>query len=308
MKILVICNRTKLLGRMDLNILYNLDHLSRFADVIYWGEGWGYNVLIEEVIAKYNPQLVYYAGDAGSCDYSSAPNVRLPKVIYMEDYWSDLDERLGILEVGNFDYLVTKNKPCVDFYLNKFPHLKHILNPHGYNSDIFKYEEVEKKWDFTVCGRIDERYRLRSKVLDLVGSLDALGYKVYVKPHPGYWDRGEARIDDGQRVLAKVANQSRVCLAGCGTGNQCHMAKIWELSATSAVCFTDANPLDGDYEKIGQHVHLCDVNWDDQKILDEIRLTIDNWQVSKFYSFFNRYASIVERARDLVLDFERIVR
>jgi len=226
---------------MDLNILYHLEALPEYADVRFVGEGWESQDVLGEV-ARFRPDLVYYAGDAGACDYSSAPLVSLPKAVYMEDYWADLDERLGILAAGDFDFLVTKNAPCVGFYLTRFPKIKHILNPHGYNPEIFHYDNAEKQWDFTICGRIDERYRLRSRVLELAGAVRRRGYSVYVKPHAGYWDRGERKVDDGQRTLNEVCNRSKVVLAGTGTGNQCHMAKIWEVSATSAVCFTDASP------------------------------------------------------------------
>ena len=306
MRLLVTCNRVKLSGRMDLNMLYHLEALSEHADVLFVGEGWG-SLDVLGAVGSFRPDLVYYAGDAGGCDFSSAPLVGLPKAVYMEDYWADLEERLEVLEQGNFDFLVTKNAPCVDFYLGRFSKLKHILNPHGYNPDVFHYDSVEKEWDFTVCGRIDERYRLRSRVLGLVPELRSRGYVVYVKPHPGYWDRGEVRVDDGQVTLNDVCNRSKVVLAGTGTGNQCHMAKIWEISATSAVCFTDVNSLDGDFQRIKSHVWYCDINWDNDRILSEIGCAIDNWNASKFYSLFVKYATISERAKQLVNSFRGVL-
>ena len=289
---------------MDLNILYNLEALQNYSDVRFVGQGWEVENVFD-ALDQFQPDLVYYAGDMGACDYSSAKNITLPKALYMEDYWADLDERLSTLQSAHFDFLVTKNAPCVNFYLDKFTKLKHILNPHGYNANIFRYEETEKKWDFTVCGRIDDRYRLRKRVLKLTEELAYSGYSVYIKPHPGYWERGESHVDDGQVTMAQVCNQSKVVLGGTGTGNQCHMAKIWEISATSAVCFTDANPLDGDFDRIKSHVALCDMNWDDDKILNTMKSAIDNWQASRFYALFARYATINERAKQLVNAFKR---
>ena len=301
MRILVVCNRTALMDRMNPNIFYNLEALRNHADVCFVGQGCD----VLDSLDKFQPHLVYYAGDVGDTDFSSVKEIKLPKILYMEDYWADLDERLGVLQQGDFDFLVTKNAPCVNFYLEKFPRLKHILNPHGYNPNIFHPENLEKKWDFTICGRIDDRYRLRKRVSELAGNLERWGYRVNFKPHPGYRERGEVQTDDGQPTLARICNESKVVLGGTGTGNQCHMAKIWEISATSAVCFTDANPLDGDYDKIKTHVALCDMNWDDEKILDTMKSAIDNWQASRFYSLFVRYATIDERAKQLVRDFKR---
>lgn len=305
MRILVICDKIGLSKKMDLNLLNSIIAFKPFCEIYFWGNGWDEYAQenIESIEDIINPDLIYFYGDYAYTPWWLATRVKGRKAIYFEDYWDNFHTRLNILKYGNFDYLITRNLPGINKYLNCLPKLRHIVNPHGYNSKIFHPDySLNKKYDFVVCGRIDSRYPFRQKMLGLLSNLMELGFKIYNKPHAGYWDAGEEKIDNGQIDFAKVLNSSKVVVGGCAHSNyNCHMAKIFEISATSALCFTDANPIEPDYHRIKQHVFCVDLTLEKNELLEQAIKAIEISEEYKDRMFkLVQYATFENRAKQLI--------
>jgi hypothetical protein len=186
--------------------------------------------------------------------------------------------------------------------------MESVIHPHGYNPDVFRPAVRGKSWDVLLCGREDETYPERTRLKAIGRSLAARGYRVLDHPHSGYWDIGEPRRDDGQATLAALASASRVSIAGTGPLRS-HVAKLWELPATASLCFTDLNTAEPDCHRLRTHVWAANMAENDERIADSLERCVaaSESMAPIAAERVGRYATLRDRARELVESFEMIL-
>jgi len=299
MKLIINCNRTLLEQKKDVTVLRQLETIKKiYSDVLYVGHGWndGY-VDLQQAINKYNPDVIFYAADFYYNDAHLPIKTNCIKIACMQDYWDDVETRLQILHSQNINKVVTKNALGLNLYIEKINNFNFIVNPSGYDDNIFKNSSIEKEYDILISGALcKHRYPNRVRLASIANKLSN-SVNVYKRDHPGYFYNTED-IKNEQLNYCLDMNKSKIAIASTALdGLNLHMQKIWEISATSALCLTDLNKYEPDYKLLNQHVYEIDMNKSDEHIQDELVYILKNYETIK--SNIIQYNKIVESYANL---------
>jgi hypothetical protein len=215
----------------------------------------------------------------------------------MQDYWDDKEKRLSILKLQNINKVITKNAIGLDFYENNIKDFIYLVNPSGYDDFIFKNLNIEKEYDILISGALcEQRYPMRSRLARIAKELSS-DFKIYTRSHPGYF-YNQYDIKNEQIDYCLDINKSKIAIASSAmTGLNVHMQKIWEISATSAICCTDLNVLEPDYNLLRQHVYEINMNKTDNEIKSDFLHILQNYD--HFIKNIKSYNAIVESYANL---------
>jgi hypothetical protein len=299
MKLLINCNKSLLSTKFDITVLRQLEYLKDiYTQTFYCGIGWELDLFT--AYNKYHPDIILFAADFDYNDWKMAPDYNnVIKVMYMQDYWFCKEKRYEILNYGNFHALITKNFSGLHEYKQKFPFLKFYVNPSGFDENIFYPTYNEKTYDILICGILDKNvYPQRFRLANIARNLETK-VKVYQKPHCGWFS---SVGNNEQSIFANYINQSKIVISGTALLNL-YMQKTWEISACSALCITDVNPNEPEFDLITNHVIKIDMSLSDNDIADIYLQEINNfnYEITKSYNkVVYSYATLHHRANQLL--------
>jgi hypothetical protein len=296
---------------MDITVLRQIERISTFhKDCIYIGKGWNsvYDTL-EPAIKLYNPDVIFYAADF---DYNDAhiplKTDNILQICMMQDYWDDIEKRINILKNFKFPNVIVKNSIGFEYYKDKFPNIKIEINPSGYDDNIFKNETLEKEYDILISGMCNmHKYPTRKRFADIALSLKSQ-LNIHQEYHPGYNNAVKTQSD-----YNIILNKSKFAIAGSALNINVHMQKFWEISATSAICITDLNPLEKNYNLLKSHVYELDRSKSDDELKEEFVWLVKNYDilknnVIKYNRIVESYASIDNRTIQLLNSIYKLYR
>lgn len=300
MRLLIDCDRLKMESKIDVTSLRQIERIPKFhPDCLIIGNGWDTPYTnIQTAIDDYKPDVIYYAIDF---DYNRANipvNTTAKKIVCMQDYWDDSLKRINILTKSKVHGVITKNAVALNHYKNILPYVLFRVNPCGYDETIFKNQSLKKRWDILISGMIDDRYIGRKRLSDVAQSLSA---NVHRRPHCGwYYNPGDLRNE--QAEYAYDLNSSVIAIAGSALNPKVHLQKIWEISATSALCVTDLNHNEADYTKIKQHVFEISTDSTDYEIRNGLLTALNtcSQEQIKRHNMMVSYANLDSRANQLL--------
>ena len=302
MKLLVNCDKLFLETKFDITVLKQLEYLKIIHnDTFYCGNGW--NDDLDTAVTKYRPNVILFAADFSFNDWILAPKYKnIKKIMYMQDYWDDIDRRIEILDYGNFDALITKNNTGTELYKEKFPQLKFFINASGFDNNIFYPTYVDKEHDILLCGILDEyRYPQRFRLANISKKLKD-DIKVYTKPHCRWYKHlNDDPLERGQSTFAEYINKSKLVISGTALMGL-YMQKTWEISACSSICVTDLNTNEPEYNLLKNHVKQIDLKLSDNDIADILLYEVKNFNydiTKKYNRVVNSYANLYHRTNQL---------
>lgn len=292
--------------KKDVTVLRQLETLKKiYSAVLCVGHGWtdGY-VDLQQAINEYNPDVIYYAADFDYNDAHLPIKTNSIKIACMQDYWDDVEKRLWILQSQNINKVITKNAIGLDLYINQIKNFNFIVNPSGYDDIIFKNLNIEKEYDILISGCLSNRYPNRVRLASIANKLSTTA-NVYKREHPQHFYNVND-IKNEQLNYCLDINKSKIAIAATALGGlNLHMQKIWEISATSALCLTDLNKYEPNYELLNQHVYEIDMNKSDEHIQDELVYILKNYEtiklnIIKYNKIVESYANLNNRALHLL--------
>lgn len=303
MRLLINCDKNLLESKFDVTVLRQIEYLRNIhPETFYCGNGWKYD--IKTAYLKYNPDIVLFAADFSYNDWIFAPHCNHSiNIMYMQDYWDDVNKRIEILEYGNFDGLITKNLSGTELYQKRFTNLKFCVNPSGFDENIFYPTYEDKKYDILICGILDEvRYPQRFRLSSIANKLSDK-IKIFTKPHCNWLRQHNTNPEEhGQTTFANYINDSKLVISGTAL-MKVYMQKTWEISACSSVCITDLNHIEPEYDLLNKHVKQIDLSLTDDEIADILLYEVRNFDckvTKKNNEIVYSYATLYHRTNHLL--------
>jgi len=202
--------------------------------------------LNEEVVSRYGleGELRYFP--------KKLNEVRVPKIAWINDFWHCTPQEWEQILIGNgFDVaFATYCPPFVSreifdsFFSRRVQErVKFIPWPRAVNPEIYKDYNLQKEYDITSLGAMNESfYPLRSKMHREFSSMADIRY--FHQQHPGY------KFISNQGVLAgveyaKAINRSKI-FASCTGKYHIPFIKLYEVMACGTVLMCD-KPTGGEY-------------------------------------------------------------
>lgn len=290
-----------MLAKIDITTIKHLELVPKYHDeCLLVGKGFDKEDL-QSSIDYFNPDIIFYGCDF---DYNSAHipvNTTAMKVVCMQDYWDEWDRRCNILTNNNIHGVITRNVVGLERYREKYPNVIFDYNICGYDDTIFTNISVEKRYDVLISGQVSDRYNGRKRLANIAKTLPS-NMKVYHRPHCGWWYSPDAKKNE-QDVYASELNSAIIAIAGTALPTQANMQKVWEISATSALCFTDLTPNEPHYDLLRQHVYEVDLSKSDEEIRQLFITQLENYnpeQIKRHNTIVSSYATMECRTKELI--------
>tara|TARA_S200002703_G_scaffold126666_2_gene113232 strand:+ start:1380 stop:2324 length:945 start_codon:yes stop_codon:yes gene_type:complete len=300
MRLLVNCDKLKLLSKKDITVLIQIEEIIKYhKNTIYVGNGWKHTSLLDTCI-QYLPDIILFAADFDYNDIDNSANINIPKIAMYQDFWHDIEKRMYLLEKNNIFGIITKNI-IPDEYLQYYK-LPYKINHSGYDENIFQPINYNKDIDILISGKLcPHLYPQRTRFSNIINNLKH-DFNIVIREHPSYfYDELDEKTE--QIEYNKMLNRSKFALAGTALTHRLHMQKIWEISATSAICITDVNDTEPNSNLISKHTLPINPHTSDIDVENTIRRYMSTYD-KNMYMYNNEivksYASLKYRTIDLI--------
>lgn len=307
--------------------MYNTQELERraickYADVEFYGAGYQFNTshtpdIIKEVYGDEKPDFILYYITHSKIpqvflDFHNIPNskaeftgfneVDIPKVFWCNDLWNSSGWKQ--FAINNFDYVLsTCQRPLGPDALCIFDNTKLQDKTYpwlkGIDTDLFKSEKIEKKYDVVLTGASCGFYPLRSHFDSVLQKQDNIKY--FKPPFPNYKFNADKSYTGSNYV--NLLNSSKIHITDSGKYNCVGpVAKYFETMATDCLLVA-VNPLGSELTRLVDGYNFVAV--DGYNFLDKIRYYLDNEEerlriVKNANDTIKKHHSVDVRAKELV--------
>jgi hypothetical protein len=226
-------------------------------------------------------------------DFKNAHKVKIPKAMFISDFWIYTYKYKRILPKNDIRVLLTCHEGAYAYIGKHFGKWvdRIIWVPLTIDSSHFKFPKQKKKYDFFLSGAMTFFTPFRGRVIELIKKHRSDKYRIYHLGHPGHWKKGEnkgVRGIDYYKLLA----QSYFCLSTTGINN-ISARKYWEISAAGSTLLGNETGLPEHFLIKDNLVHIHD-QMSDKEILKEI---------DKAYKNRKKWSKKAEEAQKQVLKF-----
>lgn len=302
-EILVIGDLSTLRTRMDKNIYNFLLYIKNFSKynitfITPTTENFKIGMDIYDVVKTYcetdNPIIYSVVFDRiEKCIVGGLHNYKGKKIYELEDVY-DINNILNCIKTYKYDYVLYKyNCEQQNIIINNTPETKYVRMIHYIDDYIFKLDKVDKTIDILLYGNISNFYPFRRRVFELIKNSKDINY--YEIPFPGYGDEVNPSLNQPQitgKDLAQIINSSKFTICTCSSFNYL-LKKYFESALCGSVIIgnipdRDADIFDNNYINI-------DNTMTDEKILNIIKSSIDNYQSKYIQNIKNNMYEIVKQ-------------
>lgn len=289
-KILYVCDVKYLLSKMSRIRFWIIEEMSSNSNISIYLTGPGFlnfnqNITLQENIINLNINfnLVIWF-DPLNYNYNFNPNIKLPFVtclIYNEmnnekNILNEINKSFTDIVISHYynDYLRYLTKIYDNKTLCKFFYI-----PHHSNSQIFKYDDVEKDIDILISGIITkELYPLKYRLVELINKYKnsiLKKYNIITYTHPGH-NCSSSFTSIYQIEYNKMINRSKLCVC-CSSKYNYRLCKYVEIPMSSGIILGDI-PYDdkNEIEKMQEFIVEINMDMGDNEILDKIVNILEN--------------------------------
>jgi hypothetical protein len=310
------------------NWMYNTQELERqaikkYADVKFYGAGYDLNNsyipdIIKELYGENDEPdyILYYITHERipQCfmDFHKVPphlnkftgfnDVKIPKIFWCNDLWNSSGWKQ--FAIDNFDHVLsTCQRPLGPKELCIFDDtkLESKVTPwlKGIDTNSFKSEKLEKKYDVVLSGAADSFYPLRSYFHNQL--IKEKEIKYFRPPFPNYkFDADKQYTGDG---YVKLLNQSKIHITDSGRYNCVGpVAKYFETMATDCLLLA-VKPLGEELTHLVDGYNFVSVN--QNNFLEKIKYYLENEEerriiINNANKTIQEYHSVDIRAKQLI--------
>jgi len=184
--------------------------------------------------------------------------------------YTSIDEFSTYCNVNNINIIFTFfNCAECKSIRNKTPNVKHYQLCHHIDTDKFKDYNMDKIYDIFLFGATHPKhYPFRHRLFELINK-NTDKFNVLYLEKPGNFDK--SKCEDG---LSRLINQSKITISTKSRYNYL-LGKYFEIGASKSLIVGD-NSSDGTMFR--DKMVVIDNNMTDEKILEVLRSTLDNYE------------------------------